>query len=93
MAKKSQAKEITDDAIITKYMTYVIENESVPKAIYKFCKSNAIKEEDFYTYFGSVESLQVAIWEKFYTQTKNLMQDNLASESFSNKEKMLTFFF
>lgn len=93
MATKSQAKKITDDAIIAMYMEYVLENERAPKSIYKFCKSNKIKEEEFYNYFGSVESLQIAIWEKFYTNTNNLLISNKEFESFSNKDKMLTFFF
>ncbi len=93
MAKKSQTKTLTDDAIIAMYMDYVLEHESVPKSIYKFCKSNEIKEEDFYKFFGSVEGVQIAIWEKFYTNTYNLMVSNKEYETYSNKDKMLTFYF
>tara|TARA_R110000868_G_scaffold98706_2_gene271742 strand:+ start:29095 stop:29754 length:660 start_codon:yes stop_codon:yes gene_type:complete len=93
MATKSQTKKITDDAIIAMYMEYVLEHETVPRSIYKFCKSNKIKEEDFYNFFGSIEGIQVAVWEKFYTNTKAIMNSNVAYASFSNKDKMLTFFF
>ncbi|MBO0592159.1 TetR/AcrR family transcriptional regulator [Cellulophaga sp. E16_2] len=93
MAKKSETKKITEDQIIGMYMDYVLEHETVPKSIYKFCKSNAIKEEEFYNFFGSVGTLQAAIWGKFYTNTVGVMAKNEDYESFSNQDKMLTFFF
>ncbi|MGB5818123.1 MAG: TetR family transcriptional regulator C-terminal domain-containing protein [Saonia sp.] len=93
MAVKSNTKKITDDIIIDMYMDYVLEHETVPKSIYKFCKSNKIKEEDFYGHFGSVDGLQKAIWNKFYTNTEALIHKNAEFDGFSNKDKMLTFFF
>ncbi len=93
MATKSKTKKVTDDAIITAYMEYVLEHETTPKSIFKFCKANGFSEADFYTYFGSMEGLQKAIWIKFFTNTEALMTKNKEYESFSNKEKMLTFFY
>ncbi|MFI8602973.1 TetR family transcriptional regulator C-terminal domain-containing protein [Cellulophaga baltica] len=93
MAKKSGTKKITEDQIIGIYMDYVLEHEIVPKSIYKFCKAHMIPEEEFYNFFGSVEGLQAAIWEKFYTNTMAVMTKNEDYESFSNQDKMLTFFF
>ena len=74
-------------------MDYVLEHETIPKSIYKFCKSNGIEEADFYNFFGSIEGLQKAIWNKFYTTTETLLEKNKEYESFSNKDKMLTFFY
>ncbi|WP_047419792.1 TetR family transcriptional regulator C-terminal domain-containing protein [Cellulophaga sp. Hel_I_12] len=93
MAAKTATKKITDDQIIAMYMDYVLEHEMVPKSIYKFCKSNKIQEQDFYTHFGSVETIQQRIWEKFYENTYTLMLENKEYASFSNKDRMLTFFF
>ena len=57
MAKKIvKAKSISEADIITMYMTYVLEHDTVPKSIYKFCKVNHIEEKDFYAHFGSVEA-------------------------------------
>lgn len=92
-AMATKAKKITEDIIITKYMEYVLEHEKTPKSIYKFCKAYDIKEEDFYLFFGSLERLKNGIWEKFFTNTMNLMQKNKEYEGFSNKDKMLTFFY
>ena len=93
MATKTKAKKVTDDEIISLYMDYVLEHEMVPKSIYKFCKDGKIQESDLYSHFGSVTGIQKAIWNKFYTNTQGLMQKNKEYEQFSNKDKMLTFFY
>ena len=93
MATKTKTKKITEDHIIGMYMDYVLEHEVVPKSIYKFCKINGIDESDFYNFFGSVEGIQKAIWAKFFSSTENLMLKNKEYDGFSNKDKMLTFFY
>lgn len=93
MATKVKAKKHTDDSIISMYMDYVLEHEIVPKSVYKFCKNHEIEESVFYENFGSVTGIQKVIWDKFYTNTENLLAKNKEYESFSNKDKMLTFFF
>ncbi len=93
MATKAKAKKITDNTIISIYMDYVLEHEAVPKSIYKFCKTSKIEESTFYEYFGSVTGIQKAIWNKFFNNTEELMHNNGEYEQFSNKDKMLTFFY
>jgi len=93
MATKAKTKKITEDEIIAMYMNYVLEHEAIPKSIYKFCKANKIEETDFYNHFGSVETIQKNIWAKFYTNTEDLLHKNKAYEGYSNKDKMLTFFY
>lgn len=93
MAAKASTSKVTDDKIITMYMDFVLENETRPQSVYKFCKENKIKEEEFYAHFGSFEALQKGIWVKFYANTVGVMQKNKDYESFSNKDKMLTFFY
>ncbi len=93
MATTKAKKEITQDSIISMYMDYVLENEHIPKSIYKFCKEHKIKEEDFYKNFGSFESLQSKVWERFYDVTMELAHKDPNYEHMSNKDKMLTFFY
>ncbi len=92
MANTSNSK-VTEEKIIGWFMETVLEHETVPKSVFKFCKENKIKEEQFYKYFGSFEGLQNAIWEKFYENTVSVMQKNESYDTMSNEEKMLTFFF
>ncbi|AWX45494.1 hypothetical protein HME9304_02513 [Flagellimonas maritima] len=92
MANTSNTK-VTEEKIIGWFMESVLENETVPKSVYKFCKENKFKEEDFYKHFGSFDGLKLAIWEKFYSNTVSVMYKNKAYDSMTNEEKMLTFFF
>ncbi|MEM9077364.1 MAG: TetR family transcriptional regulator C-terminal domain-containing protein [Bacteroidota bacterium] len=87
------SNKLSEEKIIGWFMDSVLEHEVIPKSIYKFCKSNKIKEEDFYKFFGSFEGLQQAIWERFYGSTVSVMQKNEQYDAMSNEEKMLTFFF
>lgn len=93
MTAKTKTKKITDDTIISMYMDYVLEHEVIPKSVYKFCKVHEIDEARFYEHFGSVEGIQKAILVKFYTNTIGLMEKSKDYDSFSNKDKMLTFFY
>ncbi|KPM31757.1 Hypothetical protein I595_2252 [Croceitalea dokdonensis DOKDO 023] len=92
MATKANPK-ITKEKIIGMYMDYVLEHEMHPKSVYKFCKENKISEEGFYQFFGSFDSLKKGIWNAFFENTSNLLNKNKDYASFSNKDKMLTFFY
>lgn len=93
MATKSKTAKITKETIIAAFMEYVLEHEVVPKSVYKFCKLNNIKETEFYGFFGSVEGLQKEVWNEFYGETLKLLRKNKEYEGFSNREKMLAFFY
>ena len=92
MAKTANSKKI-EDSIISFYMNYVLENESEPKSIYKFCKEGSFEENDFYSFFGSFVNLKRGIWEKFFDKTMSLITKGKDYESMTNEEKMLTFLF
>lgn len=92
VAKKKSVK-MTTEKWISSYMEYVLEHETVPKSVYKFAKENKSNEEEFYKSFGSLEAIQKEIWEQFYIKSVILMQAAPEVDSFSNREKMLTFFY
>lgn len=93
-AKKTTAKKsVTRDQIITAYMEQLLESESEPQSVYKFCKENDFKEVEFYGFFGSFDGLKQEIWNSFFDHTMALAHKNKEYEGFSNKDKMLTFFF
>lgn len=92
MANTTKSK-ITEDKIIGLFMESVLENEKVPSSVFKFCKEHKIKEEEFYGFFGSFETLQKTIWSKFFDNSFDVMQKNKEYASMTNEEKMLTFFF
>ena len=92
MANTSKTK-VTEDTIVKWYMETVLEHETMPKSVFKFCKEKGIEEEEFYSFFGSFQGLREAIWERFFANTLQVMQKNKSFGDMSNEDKMLTFFF
>lgn len=84
---------ITKDKIISLYMEYVLEKEKMPGTVYKFCKNNNFDEDQFYEFFGSFKGLQKEIWNLFYENTVSLIEKSPEYEVFTNREKLLTFYF
>ncbi len=89
----AKTKKITQADIIGMYMETTLETEKAPSSIYKFCKENNITEEVFYNNFGSFDSLKKGIWKRFHDETIKLIHKADGFESYSNREKLLTYFF
>jgi len=97
MAKKTantKVKKKPDaDTLIAVYMDYVLEHEKTPRSVYKFAKDNDMTEQDFYKFYGSFEGLRKAIWDRFFENAMEVMQKSKEYATFSNREKLLTFFY
>ncbi|GAK74434.1 hypothetical protein JCM19296_12 [Nonlabens ulvanivorans] len=91
--KTATKKEITRHDVITAYMDYVLEHEITPKSVYKFAKDNNMSEAEFYNFFGNFDGLRKDIWNTFFTMTMDVAHKNEEYAHFSNREKMLTFFY
>ena len=85
--------DLTKEKLIEMYMNYVLENEEEPGTVYKFSKVNNITETDFYNFFGSFEGLKKGIWQRFFEHTMEVMYGSREYETYSNREKLLTFYF
>jgi len=93
MASPKKKQTIDSHYIITKYMNYALEHDSYPKSVFKFCKESKIKEEEFYSFFGSLDSVNKRIWNTFFSTTIDAMNSNEEYDKLSSKDKMLTFFY
>ena len=89
----NKKKMIDDNDIITLYMDQILLGEEEPKTVYAFCKKNNMEESDFYTFFGSFESLKQEIWNKFLENTISTLHNDESFASYSPKNKLLTFYF
>lgn len=85
--------EFNENDLIRLYMEYVLENEKAPRSVFKFCRENGFTEEQFYDFFGSFEGLKKGIWIKFYNNAMLLIQNSPEFDSFSEREKLLTFYY
>ena len=90
--KQAKAKKnlIDDNQIISLYMNDVLEHGEEPKNVFSFCKKHSIEESDFYSFFGSYDSVKQAIWIKFFENAVVTIQKEKDFENYSDKNKLLT---
>ena len=84
---------ITREKIVSMYMKYRLENNDRPKSVYQFAKTNDFDETVFYTFFGTLESVEKEIFKMFIEKTIELIQKDSAYELYDMKSKMLSFYF
>jgi hypothetical protein len=84
---------ITRDKIVSMYMNYRLENTDRPKSVYQFAKENGFDEATFYSFFGTLESVEKEIYKIFIEKTIDLIQKDPAYENYDMKSKMLSFYF
>jgi hypothetical protein len=89
----SKKKLVTDDAIISMYMDYVLSNNAEPRNVFSFCKEHKMEETEFYKFFGSLDGLRQEIWIKFFENAEASIKKDEAFESYSDKNKLLTLYF
>lgn len=90
MAKK---KTISKTNLISFYMNYVLEYNEQPKSIYSFSKHNNFEESKFYSFFGSFEGIEKAIFKAFHENTLNTLNNSDDYESYDARNKLLSYYF
>lgn len=75
------------------YREYLLTEGKRPASVFKFCKDIGIKEDEFYRFFGSFESLERSFWKEYFDTTKNRMESDTDFQMFTPREKILTFYF
>ena len=92
-SKSTTSSVLTKEKLISLYMEYVLEQDNMPKNVYKFCKDQGISEDQFYEFYGSFDGLQKGIWNQFYDNTMMLIEKSPEFEDFTTREKLLTFYY
>ncbi len=90
---KIKTEAVNADKIISGYRDYLLSEGKQPASVFKFCKDQGFKEDEFYQYFGSFEALEKSIWKEYIDQTRSGMEADENYHSFSTREKILTFYF
>ena len=93
MEESNHNMTIDENAIITLYMEDILENGKDPLNVFSFCKTHSIEEKIFYQYFASLKAIKERIWVKFIENVQTIINNNSEFDSYSDKDKMLTFFF
>ncbi|WP_366184470.1 TetR family transcriptional regulator C-terminal domain-containing protein [Flavobacterium ovatum] len=81
------------ESIISMYMEYTLEHNKKPDSVYLFAKANNISEADFYKEFGTLESVDKAIFGLFFSKTVTLIEKDPAYAEYETKNKLLSFYF
>ncbi|MNX65234.1 hypothetical protein D3C86_962830 [compost metagenome] len=84
---------LTKDTIVSMFMNYTLEHQEKPKSVYQFAKLNGFTEAEFYSFFGTLESIEKEIFNLFLEKTVELLQKDKDYDTYDMKTKMLSFYF
>lgn len=89
MAKK---KNLSKSELITKYMNYTLEHGR-PLSVYALAKAQDFEEQQFYQYFGTLNTLEAEIFTIFFDNTIATLEKSEDYKSFNARNKLLSFYF
>jgi AcrR family transcriptional regulator len=79
--------------ILDQYRSQVLEYGVTPKSVFKFASDLKMKEEEFYSYFTSFESVKAAIWVNIFEETQKQVESQDVFKTYSAREKFLSFLY
>lgn len=90
--KKTTKKDFRK-LILDQYRSQVLEYGVTPKSVFKFAGDLKMKEEEFYSYFTSFESVKAAIWVNIFEETQKQVESQDVFKTYSAREKFLSFLY
>jgi hypothetical protein len=90
---KKPAVKVSEELIKSAFKEQYLLAGKPPASVYKFCVDIGIKEEDFYSFFGSFDSLERSIWNDFIAHTTRRLQSDESFSQFTARERVLTLYF
>ena len=90
MAKK---KSVSKNDIITYYMDYVLEHDHNAKTVFAFSKMNNFEEALFYMHFSSFQAIEKGIFEAFFENSINALNESEDYKIFDARNKLLSFYY
>lgn len=91
-AKKNTKKDFKK-IIPEAFKEHVLEHGDTPKSVFKFSKDLKLKEEEFYAYYTSFESIKSVIWVEMFEETLSQIEAQEVFNEYSAREKFLGFLF
>jgi hypothetical protein len=92
-ANKKRAIIAPETRIQIAYMDFVLQHGKRPASVFKFSHDLGIKEEDFYSHFGSFDGLERNIWKGFIDRSLLRLRSDESYAAFSAREKILAFYY
>lgn len=86
-------KKISRDSIKKEYENHLLEEGKASQTVRMFCKSLGIEDDVFYQHFGSLRSVESAIWQDFFKNTLKVILNDPDFEQMNGREKHLSFLY
>lgn len=88
-----KAQPASGSSIKSAYMSQLLNTGTRPASVYKFCQDLGIREDEFYSYYGSFEGIEKGIWNDFIKTAVARLSADSEFAQFSAREKVLSFYF
>jgi hypothetical protein len=92
-ANKKGAIIAPETRIQIAYIDFLLTHGKRPASVFKFSQDLGIKEEDFYSHFGSFDGLERQIWKGFIDKSLLRLRADESYAGFSAREKILAFYY
>ncbi len=92
-ANKKEAIIAPEMRIQIAYMDYLLTHGQRPASVFKFSVDLGIREEDYYSHFGSFDGLERQIWKGFIDRSLLRLKSDESYAGFSIREKILSFYY
>lgn len=83
----------TQESIQNSYIDFVLTHGEQPASVYAFAKQNEIPEEEFYTLFGSFNSIEKKVWTDLVVRAITEIKMQEVWNQYTSREKALSFFY
>lgn len=83
----------TNERITARFTEHIREHGRYPESVYIFCRGLGIEEKEFFSEFGSFESVESGLWEDLVDQVAVAVESGPEWSSFSARQRLLTFHF
>ncbi len=92
-AKKKPFSMNAEQIILKAYREFVLTEGKRPASVFSFTKANGLKEEEFYSLFGSFDALESSIWQGYLSTVKERLVGDQTFATYCAREKILAFYF
>jgi hypothetical protein len=83
----------TREKFLVGFRDYIARHGHPPASALALCEPLGLGERDFYTEFGSIESVESVFWEDLFTKTLTAVQSGAEWEGFGARQRMLAFLY
>lgn len=75
------------------YIEHVLNHGEQPKTVFLFARENGITEEEFYSHFGSFQSIDIRIWKGLMATAITEVRSQEVWPEYTSREKALSLFY